>query len=172
MPSRLSRCRVESRSFMVAPTPALPPPWQGREKNQLTPLTGYPVGACQRHLRHRRCLDRQGSQVFSLQVVHVRFAAGPCQRRQLQRQDRQVILQSARALLDLEPLLQFFVLRRDPDRTAPRVTVMTETRRRSESVIFLGHINLFLSGTTVIAAVTAQSDQRALANRDSVGAHR
>ena len=83
-------------------------------------------------LGHGGRFDRQRHQVFALQMMHVRLAAGTRKRRQLHRQDIEVI-RNRRALLGRQPLFQSRVLRRDADRAAARVAMMAEAGRGAQA---------------------------------------
>ena len=59
---------------------------------------GNPVRPRQRNAGHGGRLDREGHQVFRLEMVHVRLAAGTGERRQLHREDIEVVPQPPRTL--------------------------------------------------------------------------
>ena len=78
-----------------------------------------PVGADERDAGHRGGFDGQRGEVFRLEIMQVRLAASAGQGLSFHCQHRQEIADPPRALLDLEPAFEHWILRRDANRAAP-----------------------------------------------------
>src|SRR5438093_5216951 len=121
-----------------------------------------PVGACERHARHRRGLDRQRDEILWLEVVNMGLATRARGRLRLEREDAQVVRDPAPAEHRVETGRELVVLRRDPCRVAARLPVIVEARRAADLPVLL----------VVLRAVVAQSDQGGSPDRDRVGTKR
>ena len=96
------------------------------------------LGPRERHLGHRRRLDRQRAKVLGLERVDVRLAARAREHLQLHRHRGQEVVDALRGLVHDQPPAQLGVLRRDPDRAAPRVAVVALARRHSDRALVVG----------------------------------
>src|SRR5262249_24447630 len=94
--------------------------------------------AGQRHLRHRRRLDRQRGEVRRPEGVDVGLAAGARQHLHLERERVQEVVDALRGVLDDEPLAELGILRRDADRAAPGVAVVALAGRDADGALVVG----------------------------------
>src|SRR6516165_6537041 len=69
-------------------------------------LPGNVTRTGQRHLRHRRSLDSQRTEVLGLEAVHVGLATGSREHLRLDGQRVQEVVDALGRLVDLEPLAQ------------------------------------------------------------------
>ena len=105
----------------------MPPPTMTTSAVSLTARSGNPVGARQRHPRHRRRLDGDRDEVLGFEVRHVGLAAGARDGLGLHGQHPQVVGQPPAALDRVEPRGQLRILRAD----ARRVACRPGSRRRN-----------------------------------------
>src|SRR5712691_45974 len=96
-----------------------------------------PVGAGERHARHRRGLDRQRDEILRLEVVNMRLPARAGERLRLEREDAYVFRDPAPTENRVETGRELVVLRRDPCRVATRLPVVVETRCASDLPVLL-----------------------------------
>ena len=121
---------------------------------QLVPASG--------HAGHRGRLDRQGDEVFRLEVVDVRLPARAGQGLRLERQHPQVVRDLATTELGVEAGRELVVLGRDAGWVAARLPVVVVAGRAAELAV-LG---------LVVGAVVPHRDEGSGADRDGVGAER
>src|SRR5260370_10704579 len=122
------------------------------------------VGSGQRDLGHGRGLHGQGAQIFGLEAVYIRLAAGPREHLRLERQRVQEVVDALSRLVDLQPLAQLRVLGSDADGAAPGVAVVAPAGRDADRALVVGDAGDLL--------VAVERHQRRVADRYRLGAER
>src|SRR5262245_44438492 len=146
----LSRSFPRKREPMVSETSVYGPPLSRGERKCWSNTSSFagarnPVRSRQRHACHGGSFHGQRHQVFGLEIVHMRLAAGARDGLHLERHDRKKVRKLAAGENRIEPRRQRGVLRGDADRVAAFMPVVVGTGGGAERAI------LFLEMRIVVA---------------------